>query len=270
MGISPGQPTGSPAASSLAHLDDAALIRRYCTALATKTTDEDAVQELWQHRHGPILLQKIKYLAAKAGDLRPDFVDFKPFVDASWNWAWQKYFRYICTVENPGSKAALNQWLERVAFSAIGEERRQLRGRIVERGAVPLDELAGEEGGVPKEEYESGKEQGSRVISRPGLERQPSAPVLIAGKQRKFILRELLILHAQSSERARESAHFVRLYHWKDWKCPQIARHYYPNPADEMQKKADDHRVWARLQSDHEKLRKLLKKEFKVASLRQI
>jgi hypothetical protein len=106
---------------------------------------------------------------------------------------------------------------------------------------------------------------------RPELaERQPSPPVLIAGKQRKFILRELLILHAESSERARESAHFVRLYHWDGWKCPRIARHYYRDAVDEMQKKADDHRVWSRLKTDHDKLRKLLKKEFNVASLRQI
>src|SRR5438445_13248153 len=55
--------------SPLAHLDDEALIRRYCTARATKTTDEEASQELWR-RHEPILRQKIKYIAGKPGDVR--------------------------------------------------------------------------------------------------------------------------------------------------------------------------------------------------------
>jgi hypothetical protein len=266
------RPSPDPAPESpLAQLSDEVLIRRYCAACATATTDEDAAGELWHRRHGPIVLQKIKYMAAKSGDLRPDFVDFQPFVKASWNWAWQKYFGYICTVENPGSKAGLNQWLERVAFSAIGEERRLLLGRIVDRRAVPLDEFAEAEGDVPTEEYETEKERGPRYTPRPDLaELQPSPPALIAGKQRKFILREILILHAESSERARESAHFVRLYHWNDWKCPQIARHYYPDPADEMQKKADDHRVWSRLKTDHDKLRRLLIKTYNVTSLSQI
>ncbi len=268
MGTSP-RPLPTPAPESpLAQLSDEALIRRYCAAsCATASTDEEAAGELWHRRHGPILLQKIKYMAAKSGDLRPDIIDFHPFVEASWNWAWQKYFGYICGVENPGSKAALNQWLERVAFSAIGEERRKILGKIVDRGAVPLDELAEAEGDVPTEEYETDKEPGPKYKLRAEL---PSAEEHIAGKQRKFILRELLILHAESSERARESAHFVRLYHWNDWKCPQIARHYYPDPADEAQKKADDHRVWGRLKSGHDKLRKLLKKTYKVASLQQI
>ena len=254
-------------ASPLAHLDDEALIRRYCAALATATTDEEAAQELWYQRHEPILLQKIKYIAAKPGDIRPDFVDFKPFVEASLGWAWQKYFGGIRKLKNPGSKPALRAWLEMVAYTSCMTETRRLirdRGRL-----VPLDEVVG--GDVPTEEYETEKERGPRYTPRPDLaERQPSPPVLIAGKERKFILRELLIRHAESSERARESAHFVRLRHWNGWKCPQIARHYYPDPADEAQNKADKHRVWGRLKTDHDKLRKLLKKEFNVASLRQI
>src|SRR5713226_9524928 len=154
MGTSPRPlPTPEPE-SPLAQLSDEALIRRYCAAsCATASTDKDAAGELWHRRHGPILLQKIKYMAAKSGDLRPDFIDFHPFVEASWTWAWQKYFGYICTVENHGSKASLNEWLERVAFSAVGEERRHVLGRIVDRGAVPLDDLAGEEGDLPTEEY---------------------------------------------------------------------------------------------------------------------
>jgi hypothetical protein len=237
--------------SPLAHLDDEALIRRYCAALSTATTDEDAAGELWHHRHGPILLQKIKYLAAKPGQIRPDFIDFQPFVEASWGWAWQKYHGGIRLLQNPGSKQAVLAWLEEVAYSSCMTEQRKILTRGTIR-PVPLDEVAGQED-VPKE-----------------ADRQPSAEILIAGKQRKFIARELLILHGESSERARESAHFVRLYHWRGWKCPQIARHYYADPVDEMQKKADDHRVWNRLQNDHVKLRKLLKKVFNVASLRQI
>src|SRR6266852_7654763 len=148
MGTSP-RPLPTPAPESpLTQLSDEALIRRHCAARAKAPTDEDAAGELWHRRHGPILLQKIKYMAAKPGDLRPDIIDFYPFVEASWNWAWQKYFGYICGVENPGSKAVLNQWLERVAFSAVGEERRQILGRIVDRRAVPLDELAEAEGDV--------------------------------------------------------------------------------------------------------------------------
>jgi len=264
MGTSPSPLSESP----LAHLDDEALIRRYCTALATATTDEEAVQELWR-RHKPVVLQKIKYIAAKPGEIRPDFMDFKPFVDASLGWAWQKYFGGIRRLQHPGSKPALLAWLEEVAYTSCVTEQRKILTRSTAE-LVPLDEIAGQED-VPKKEYETEKERVPKYRLRPDLaERQPSPPVLIAGKERKFILRELLILHAQSSERARESAHFVRLYHWDGWKCPRIARHHYRDAADEMQKKADDHRVWSRLKTDHDKLRKLLKKEFNLASLRQI
>lgn len=267
MGTSPHPLPGSAPQSPLAYLDDESLIRRYCAALATASTDEEAAGELWHHRHGPILLQKIKYLAAKPGQIRPDVIDFEPFVEASWSWAWQKYHGGIRLLQNPGSKKAILAWLEEVAYSSCITEQR----KILTRGTihpVPLDEVAGQED-VPKEEYETEKERGAKYKLRPDLaDRQPSAE--IAGKQRKFITRELLILHGQSSERARESAHFVRLYHWRGWKCPQIARHYYAGPVDEMQKKADDHRVWSRLTTDHEKLRKLLKKEFNLTSLRQI
>jgi len=268
VGTSP-RPLPSPAPESpLAQLSDEALIRRYCAALANGTTDEEAAGELWHGRHKPILLQKIKYIAARPGNIRPDFIDFEPFVKASLSWAWQKYFGGIRRLENPGSKPALNAWLEQIAYTSCMTEQRI----ILTRGTgelVPLDEVVG--GDVPTAEYETEKERGPRYTPRPDLaERQPSPPLLIAGRERKFILRELLILHAQSSERARESAHFVRLYHWNGWKCPRIARHYYPDPADEMQEKADNHRVWSRLNTDHEKLRKLLKKEFDVSSLRQI
>ncbi len=268
MGTSPRPLPGPAPESSLTQLSDEALIRRYCAALATGTTDEEAAGELWYQRHKPILLQKIKYIAAKPGHVRPDVIDFGPFVEASLGWAWQKYFGGICGLKNPGSKPALLTWLERVAYTSCITERR----KILTRGPppVPLDEVVGQED-IPTAEYELEKEGGPRYKLRPDLaERQPSAEVLIAGKQRKFILRELLILHAESSERARESAHFVRLYHWNGWKCPRIARHYYPGPTGEMQQKADDHRVWSRLNTDHEKLRKLLKKEFNVSSLRQI
>ncbi len=259
----------SASESPLAHLDDEALIRRYCAALATARRDEEAAGELWHHRHGPILLQKIKYIAAKPGEIRPDFVDFKPFVEASHGWAWQKYFGGICLLQNPGSNKAILAWLEAVAYTSCITEQRMILTRGTIR-PVPLDEVVGQED-VPAGEYETDKERGAKYKLRPDLaDRQPSAPVVIAGKERKFIVRELLILHGQSSERARESAHFVRLYHWNGWKCPQIARHYYADPINEMQKKADDHRVWGRLQKDHVKLRKLLKKEFNVASLRQI
>jgi hypothetical protein len=260
---------GSTPESPLAHLDDETLIRRYCAALGTATTDEEAADELWYRRHEPILQQKIKYIAARPGNIRPDFIDFKPFVEASLGWAWQKYFGGIRNLENPGSKPALLAWLEEVAYTSCMTEQRKILTRGTIR-PVPLDEVVGQED-VPAGEYETDKERGAKYKLRPDLaDRQPSAPVLIAGKERKFIVRELLILHGQSSERGRESAHFVHLYHWKGWKCPQIARHYYTDPINEMQKKADDHRVWGRLQNDHVKLRKLLKKEFNVASLRQI
>ncbi|PYX77650.1 MAG: hypothetical protein DMG72_00840 [Acidobacteria bacterium] len=267
MGTSSRPLTSPEPEAPLAHLSDEALIRRYCAACAAATTDEDAAQELWHHRHEPIVLQKIKYIAARPGNIRPDFVDFKPFVDASLSWAWQKYFGGIRGLDNPGPRPALLAWLEQVAYTSCMTEQR----KILTRGPrpVPLEDVVG--GDVPTEEYETEKERGPRYTPRPDLaERQPSPPVHIAGKERKFIVRELLIRHAQSSERARESAHFVRLRHWNDWKCPRIARHYCGEPADVMQKKADDHRVWSRLNTDHEKLRKLLKKEFDVSSLRQI
>ncbi len=77
MGTSP-LPVPAPE-SPLAHLDDEALIRRYSAALATSGTDEEAAEELWQ-RHKPILLQKIKYIAAKPGEVRPDVIDFGPLL----------------------------------------------------------------------------------------------------------------------------------------------------------------------------------------------
>jgi len=214
-----GTPLRPEPASPLAHLDDEALIRRYCTVLATATTDEEAAQELWYHRHEPILRQKIKYIAARPGNIRPDFIDFKPYVDASLGWAWQKYFGGIRKLKNPGSKPALLAWLEMVAYTSCMTETRRLirdRGRL-----VPLGDVVGQED-VPTAEYELDKEGGPKYKLRPDLaERQPSADVLIEGKQRKFILRELLIRHAESSERARESAHFVRLYHWVVGSAPE-------------------------------------------------
>jgi hypothetical protein len=174
MGTSPFPLSGLESESPLRHLDDEALIRRYCTALATATTDEEAAQELWR-RHRPILLQKIKYIAAKSGEIRPDVIDFGPFVEASLGWAWQKYFGGIRGLKNPGSMPALLAWLERVAFTSCITERR----KILTRGPqpVPLDEVVGQED-VPKREYEAEEERGSRYKLRPGLaDRQPPADI---------------------------------------------------------------------------------------------
>src|SRR5713226_5172168 len=198
MGTSPRPLPGPAPESPLAQLSDEALIRRYCAALANGTTDEEAAGELWHGRHKPILLQKIKYIAAKPGQVRPDVIDFGPFVEASLGWAWQKYFGGIRGLKNPGSKPALLAWLEMVAYTSCMTETRRLirdRGRL-----VPLGDVVGQED-VPTAEYELDKEGGPKYKLRPDLaERQPSADVLIEGKQRKFILRELLILHAESSE----------------------------------------------------------------------
>src|SRR6266849_5902773 len=90
MGTAPRPLPGPAPESPLAQLSDEALIRRYCAALANGTTDEEAAGELWHGRHKPILLQKIKYIAAKPGHVRPDVIDFGPFVEASLGWAWQK------------------------------------------------------------------------------------------------------------------------------------------------------------------------------------
>jgi hypothetical protein len=176
MGTSSRPLLGSASESPLAHLDDETLIRRYCAALATASTDEEAVGELWHHRHGPILLQKIKYIAAKPGEIRPDFIDFKPFVEASHSWAWQKYLGGIRRLQNPGSNKAILAWLEEVAYTSCMTEQRVIltRGRI---RPVPLDEVVGQED-VPAGEYETDKERGAKYKLRPDLaDRQPSAPV---------------------------------------------------------------------------------------------
>jgi len=119
VGTSPRPLPGPESESPLAQISDEVLIRRYCAALATGTTDEEAARELWHQRHKPILLQKIKYIAAKPGQVRPDVIDFGPFVEASLGWAWQKYFGGIRGLKNPGSKPALLTWLERSARSGL-------------------------------------------------------------------------------------------------------------------------------------------------------
>src|SRR2546426_2037312 len=204
-------------------LSDSELIEQFCATRA----DERLAAELWR-RHGDTLYDELKRLTYRRNSFCPYFSDRRSFLDASFSRAYCKYFGGICRAR------ILKAWLRVVARTAALEEYRSITRSRTDIEEVSLDEAfphdlgEGAEGPalrrremfptpeedlkgtpstpdkVPPEERKNPPFR-SRYLKSvgPGVMAQQPPPLddpLIA-KERKFIVRELLVRHYKESER---------------------------------------------------------------------
>jgi len=248
--------------SDLQKLSDKKVIKRFCPDRA----DEEAGRELW-HRHNETILESIKKVA-KRRSFRPASCDYKSFVDATFTRAYLNFLNRICGYNFQGP---IKHWLYKLALTTALDERRTLLGR----GSV---KLTGIEDAFPHQApadvgfgFHYRHRGGFRTKLFPLHARHSTNPVeKIAAEERRFIVLELLVRHADSSDKNADSARTIRLYHWRKWSVPRIAEYFFSEAPNKQKKAAQEKSLYRTLQVDYAKLKALLMREFNIKTLREI
>jgi DNA-directed RNA polymerase specialized sigma24 family protein len=250
----------------LRKLSDKELMGTYCA----DRSRQDVAEILWE-RHSETIRDALK----KRARLRPSTCDYRTFIDSSFSRSYLNFIRRICgfRFESP-----IEHWLFMVAGSAALDERRKITGKRAE--AEKLNESETEEStdtGVKKEisldEYIAKEGEGTLFRSEyfplhTHYGQSPNSP--IEKRERKYVVRELLIRHAETSDEDAESAHTIRLRYWRNWSVTELATYFYGEPITKQEQAARERAVYRDLDSNFRKLRTLLAKEFRIASPSQI
>lgn len=279
-------PTTPSAAEDLSKLSDRDLIERFCK----DRSNQDIATALWE-RHSPTILSALK----KQAYLSPAGCDRRSFVDSSFSRAYINFFRRICGFKFEGS---IDGWLYKLAGTAELDERRKITGKRAEseeetdEAQVPeeeVDELkAGEEpqkhvrwedlepliddcgfrSGVPRLETKNIRDA-QTILSETRARPVPQPDQIFLAKERKYLVRELLIRHAEESDRDAESSYTIRLRYWRDWSVSKIAEYFYGELATDREKTKRERAVYRSLDSDFRKLQISLAEEFGISSFSQ-
>jgi hypothetical protein len=265
----------------LSQLSDEELIQKYCA----DRKGQDIASILWE-RHS----EKIRDALKKQARLRPDTCPYRTFLDASFSRAYLNFLQRICgfRFEKP-----IEHWLFKVAGSAALDERRVItrkRGKAKKKPgeAAVIESTETEQKNVEAEQEEQKTDQPTMIPLDDFIDRESQYTVFhskyypahgrygqdpdkpIEKRERKYVVRELLIRHTETSDEDAESAYTIRLRYWRDWSVPKLAEYFFGEPTSERERTTRERAVYRSLNSNFGKLRASLAQEFGITSLREI
>lgn len=262
-------------AGDLEELLEKELIQRFC---ADTVGNADLGETLWQYCQETVS-GALRRAIFRTNSLCPDFWDRKTFLDASFSRAWEIFLKHICEFRELNSPPSLKAWLGRVAETAACNERRVIIGRGPARAVVhPPD-------GSPGEDRESAEEDDwlirldewlTLLRERSGARRGvmaspiPCPDEIVSRRERKRVLRALIVIYGRGSPQENDSARFVRLWCWAGWTMTRIAEHRYGTSSSERDQNTKLKAISRNLAHDFGMLRFLVEKEFGITSVSQI
>lgn len=263
-------------ARELEDLLEKKLIQRFC---ADTAGNADLGETLWQCCQETVS-GALRRAIFRANSLCPDSCDRKTFLDASFSRAWEVFLKHICEFRELNSPPSLKAWLGRVAETAACNERRVIIGRGPARRVAHLPDVV-----PPGEDGESAEENDwlnrldewltllrERSSAQRGVMASPipCADEIVSRRERKRVLRALIVIYGRGSPKENDSARFVRLWCWAGWTMTRIAEHRYGTSSSEREQNTKLKAISRNLAHDFGMLRFLLEREFGITSVSQI
>ncbi len=285
---------GGPA--DLSHLSDKQLIKRYCP---TKK-DRGAIEELWR-RHSETAYG---FAHRWSRSLCPPFYDREDLAGECFEKARDNFRNRICGFRKLDSARSFRVWLSSLVHSTTRDRVRVITqsrikdkakrvvhvslGEVFERGAgkEASDEERTEAAaamdsvelpipppfdGEPTVETDKFEDRTSHLWFRSRYSTNPLDPVAPADRklfdeQRKFVFREILTRHAESSEENAHCTRIIRMRYVRRWPMQRISSHVYGPSATKRQEESRKRAIYRLLDKDYEGLRLQLAQVFRITA----